>query len=376
MRILRAIPILSLIFLSVNAWGKNAFQVQEERVQQALQAMYNRKYDHAKSLFELICQSEPFHPMGPMGSLATQWYIDESNRGYQRRNEAFLPAIDKALGIYAEQMRRHPQNPELVFFYGTTMGLKARLLLGEKNYFGVLISGYQAIRAIKDAERRCPDLPDFRLPSALFSYYVGISAPYMKIASWILNVTASRDSGLQLIEEAALRGNYSRYEARALLAYIYYYFEGDWGKSLHYSILLASDFPDNPYYAFLSAAGLLQLMRESEANFYIQNIRKALPTLKKASREEYEARLLLLESQQAFQRRELATAEKLLKTFIDNYHFELDFDLGNAWLYLGNLYDLQKRRQEARACYRQVIALNNRSVAVRLAEKYLEQPFQ
>jgi tetratricopeptide (TPR) repeat protein len=48
----------------------------------------------------------------------------------------------------------------------------------------------------------------------------------------------------------------------------------------------------------------------------------------------------------------LAVAETDLKEFIRSYDYELDYEIGNAYLRLGNIYDLQKRRPEAIACYR------------------------
>jgi predicted Zn-dependent protease len=352
---------------ALQAAEDKAWQKQESRVQAGLKAMYNTEYDKALHLFQEVMQNEPFHPMGPLGYLATRWHINEINLGYEHRNAYFLKDIEQALQIYQAQIDAHPQRPEYVFFYGTVQGLKARVQLGAKDYWGVLLSTYKAIRSIKVAEARCPDLPDYHIASAVFNYYIGISAPYMKIASWILNISGSKAEGLAGIKAAADRGNYSRYEAQGLIAYLYFYFEGDYRQTLHYAQGLMEEFPQNTYYKSLTAEALLGLKQNDKAAAIIKAIKKAVPHLPEKQRREYELRLHLLDGTLALNRGELDRAEQELSYFISHYFFELDYELANAYYRLAQVYELQKRPAEAQSCYQKIISLNNRAFVQRLA---------
>jgi len=349
--------------------------LQEARVQTALRAMYNRDYHTAGEQFRLVCDSRPFHPMGPLGLLAVEWYVNDEKEGYRKRNIQFLEDIEKALALYRLEMHRRPDRAEIAFFYGTVEGLRARILLGKKDYLGVLTSGYRAVRAIQAAQARCPDMPDFKLPAALFSYYVAISAPYMKIASWILQVSSSRETALKDIQTVADKGNYGRYEARSLLAYIYFYFEDNPTGTAIYARRLATELPDNPYYSALCAEALLSLRELDSARICLNHIEELFPRLSPSQKNEYTQRLRLLKGTLALTENDFRTAEKLLHRFITAYDYELDYELGEACLRLGNLYDLQNRRREAVNCYRRTIALNNRSAACRKAQAYLKKPY-
>jgi len=366
-----------LILLTAKLVVLNAgdFEQQEQKVQLALKAMYNMEYEESDRLFREVLNANPFHPMGPLGGLAVRYYQSEEYIGYHKRNQQFLIDIDRALRIYSEQIRQHPERPEYLFFYGTVMGLRARIQLAEKNYLGVLTSGFNAIKYIKKAERLCPDEPDFHLPVGIFNYYVGISAPYMKIASRIMRESGSRSEGLQSIKADADHGNYGRYEARSLLAYLYLYFESNYIGAYEYARDLAADFPKNPYYAAQTADALIEASQFDSAYSYIKRVETLLPTLKPSTRKEYEIKIFYLNGSLALALGRLSEAELDLKKYIHVYNFELDYDLGNACLRLGKVYDLQKRRTEALACYRQVVHLNNRSAAIILAQQYIKQPY-
>lgn len=348
------------------------FDTQERKVQSGLKAMYNTEYEKALQIFQEVMADEPFHPMGPLGYLATRWHLNEIHHGYQQRNEQFIKDIDQALQIYQKQIKMHPTRAEYVFFYGTVQGLKARVQLGQKDYWGVLFSTYKAIRSIKQAEPRCPDLPDYHIASAVFNYYIGISAPYMQIASWILSISGSKADGLRGLQAAADYGNYSRYEARALIAYLFFYFEGDYQQALTYAKGLAQEFPKNIYYKSLTAEALLALQQNNQARDYIQAIKKALPHLPTKQRQEYELRLHLLEGSLALNSGDLAKAEQELRYFIDNYAYELDYELSSAYWRLAQVYEQQGRMPAAWGCYRKLVELHNRSYVGRRAEELLK----
>ena len=367
--------LLITLLVGISILNADDFEQQEQKVQLALKAMYNMEYEKSDELFREVLNGNPFHPMGPLGVLAVRYYQSEEYIGYHKRNQQFLADIDKALVLYTEQIKQHPERPEYLFFYGTVMGLRARIQLAEKNYLGVLTSGFSAIKHIKKAEKLCPDEPDFHLPVALFNYYVGISAPYMQIASWIMRESGSRSEGLQSIKADADYGNYGRFEARALMAYLYLYFEQEYDRAYEYARELADEFPKNPYYAALTADALIEAGRLELARNYIKRTQALLPTLKPSTGKEYQIKLHLLEGGMALLAGQLAEAELHLKEFIRSYDYELDYDLGNALLRLGKVYDLQNHRSEAITCYRKVISLNNRSAAIGLAEQYIEQPY-
>ncbi|MFA4839205.1 MAG: hypothetical protein WC703_07010 [Candidatus Neomarinimicrobiota bacterium] len=348
---------------------------QEALVQNALQEMYRMNYAAANRLFRQADQNEPFHPLAPLGTIATQWLAEQESMGFSAGNRQLLKNIDTAESAYKSQMRLHPENTQLSFYYGATLGLRARILLAEKDWVGVLISGYGAIRHVKKAEKANSELWDIQLPFGIFNYYVGISSSYMKIASWIFNESGSKEDGLRQMTIAAEKSHYAKYEARGILSFVYLYMEDNPAAGLKYAQILLNEFPDNPYYHFLSAEAYLSLRQFAPAEKHIREIRRLLPELKSKTKSEYELKLHLLNGTLAFYRNDLKTAEKELKNVIDNYQLEMDTHLGFAMLRLGQVNDLQGRRSVATTLYRKAADLDNRTTACKEAKIYLSRPY-
>ncbi|HPC36817.1 MAG TPA: tetratricopeptide repeat protein [Candidatus Marinimicrobia bacterium] len=369
---------LSIIYLSlIGLFSKPviANEWQEQKIQQALFEMYNLNNVAAHQHFKEVLNSQPFHPLAPMAEVATDWLKNQEELGYKEGNRILAARIDSVLAIYRDKLKADSRNGELEFYYGCTYGLKARLSLGEKDYLGVLINGYNAVRYIKAAERHQPDFIELQIPFGVFNYYVGISRGYMQIASWIMNTSGSKEDGLAQMSYAAHNARYSCYEARSILAMVTLYFEGDYESTLYNAEMMASDFPNNPYYNYLAGEALIQMGRYADAEKQIKRIQQLLPKLKPKTQQEYWSKLHQLQGSLALKKGDLATAEKELRAVIDNYDQEMDVQLGFALLRLGNVYDLTGRRELAIQCYRRASGLKNRSQACKLAELYLKTPY-
>lgn len=366
--------ILLIFLFAAPMLSGQSFDDQEEKVQEALKTMNRMQHEKAFRIFSEVRETEPYHPLAPLGILANEWFVNQEKFGYKAGNKELINDIEGVTTEYRKRMVIDPDNPELRYYLGLTMGLRARVQLSEKNWVGVLINGYKVIRYIKSALEKSPDNPDIIIAFGVFNYYVGLSSGFMQIASWILQISGSREEGLEQIQRAALEGNYSRYEARSLLAFIYLYLEGDYILSRRWASMLEKEFPENPYYIFLLAESELRT-GNSRIETHIDKISDCLDDLSPYAKSDYIQRLQLLNGTKAFLEYDLETAERELTQFIENFESELDYDLASGYLRLGQVYDLQGKRLQAIAQYRRVIDLDNRTVAVRQAKFYLEEPF-
>jgi len=347
---------------------------QEARIQEALKAMNRMEHACACSLFVEVSQSVPYRPLAPFGVLANEWIFNQGKYGYEAGNRELLEDIEDLILDYRQRLVLDPDNPDLKYYMGLTNGLRARVFLAEKDWLGVLVSGYRIIRNFKSALKGSPDNPDITIAFGVFNYYVGLSSGFMQIASWIMQISGSKEEGLQQIETAALHGNYSRYEARSILAYLDLYFEADYDAARRWLDMLMNEFPDNPYYNFLYAELCIRTGNPA-IEAYIEKIHQRLPGLDPFFQEEYIQRLRLLEGSQAFLNGNLDRAETHLLSYLDHFDSEMDYDLISAYLRLGQVYDLQGRRTEAIKLYQKAISLNNRSSAIIAARGYLNKPY-
>lgn len=365
--------ILILILISSALFGLS-FEDQEEKVQEALKAMNRMENEEAYRLFKEVRDSEPYHPLAPLGTLANKWIVNQAIKGFEAGNNGMLHEIEGVIDEYQQRLLIEPDNPDLKYYMGLINGLRARVQLAEKKWLSVMISGYKIIRYFKSALKENPGNPDVIIAFGVFNYYVGMSSGFMQIASWILQLSGSKEEGLEQIENAALNGNYSRYEARSILAFIYLYFEEDYKSAQRWLAVLRAEFPNNPYYAFLAAEAELQTGNTNIDEQTARIINK-LPELNPYTKLDYYQRLKLLKGTRAMLANDLLTAEYELKQFVDNYYSELDYDLTSGFLRLGQVYDLRGKRPQAIEQYRKAIALDNRTGAILKAAQYLKKPY-
>lgn len=368
----------SLFFWSLIIVGKllpgQTAEHQEARIQDALKAMNRMEHEQARNLFVEVSQNVPYHPLAPFGALANEWMSNQGKYGYEAGNRELLKDIDDLILDYRRHLVLDPDNPDLKYYIGLTNGLRARVLLAEKDWLGVLVSGYRIIRNFKSALKGSPDNPDITIAFGFFNYYVGLSSGFMQIASWIMQISGSKEEGVQQIERAALHGNYSRYEARSILVYLYLYFEADYADARRWLDMLISEFPGNPYYNFLYAELCIRT-GNPDIGAYLEKIQQRLPELDPFFKAEYIQRLRLLEGSQALLNGDLDRAETELLSYLNNFDSEMDYDLASGYLRLGQVYDLQNRRPDAVKMYQKAVNLDNRSSAIVAAKGYLIEPY-
>ncbi|MBL7068207.1 MAG: hypothetical protein ISS29_10220, partial [Candidatus Marinimicrobia bacterium] len=290
--------ILFIILFAAQALSSQSFDNQEEKVQEALKMMNRMQHEEAFRIFSEVRETEPYHPLAPLGTLANEWIVNQEKFGYKAGNKELINDIEGVITEYRKRMVIEPDNPELRYYLGLTMGLRARVQLSEKNWVGVLISGYKVIRYIKSSLEKSPDNPDIIIAFGVFNYYVGLSSGFMQIASWILQMSGSKEDGLEQIQQAALEGNYSRYEARSLLAFIHLYLEGDYILAKRWASMLEKEFPENPYYSYLLAESELRT-GNPQIETHIDKISACLENLNPYAKSDYIQRLQLLNGAKA-----------------------------------------------------------------------------
>lgn len=375
MSAVRCRRLLYLMILPFYFTAKSAL-ASEEQIQEALKAMYIYDFSQAQAIFEKFTTGESFHPLAPLGALATKWLGDQEMYGYLVANDHLLSRIDATIKVYKDYMQNHGESAEIYFYLGATLGLKARVALGRKEWLAVLFNGYNAVAYIRKAARLQPDFVELQLPLGVFNYYVGISRNYMRIAAFILQTSGNKDEGLKQIHAAALNAPYGQYEARGLLAFIYLYLEGQPERAYHEAQWLVKAFPPNPYYHFLAAEALLAMGETKAAEKEIHTLSRLIPKLKAYTQKEYRLRQHLLEGELAFAQGNWVRAQEKLKIYVDNYDLESDIPLTIALVKLGQIADLLGQRPQAIHYYRRAIALDNRTVACRQAALYLNSPYQ
>ena len=343
----------------------------EDTIHAAIRYIYNLEYEKSYRLFESVFYS---HPFAPFGTIAVEWLLNQQRDSFEEANQNLERSIFTVSSYYRRLIKSYPDDYRILFYYGLTMGLKARVLLGKKDWVGVLINGYKSYSCIKKAWEKNADY-DACFPMGLFTYYVGVSSAYMKIATALLGVSGSKEDGLKQIEVTAQKGNYGKYEARSTLAFIYLFLEGNYKKALKYSSIMAKDFPNNPYFKYLMAESYIGMGKYDGVELLIEEMKRMSSALRGRVKRETTFRINLLQASLALYGGRLREADKFFRECLNYTDFELDYELGNLYLRLGYMYDAVGDREKAKKWYKKVMKLDNRSVACKEAAVRYKEPF-
>ena len=101
---------------------------------QAVNDMYNFKFEKAERQFRWIAADYPDHPLPYFLLGLSQWWRMAPNIDDQTYDEAFMQYIDQALELAHKMHDTDPDNIEASFFLAAGYGFKGRLLAERKSW--------------------------------------------------------------------------------------------------------------------------------------------------------------------------------------------------------------------------------------------------
>jgi tetratricopeptide (TPR) repeat protein len=346
----------------------------DSMVKKGVEAFYN--YDYQRSV-KILTQAREKYPRNPVVHLtwaAARWRRNEAYLSQAEIYENFNRDLDSVITVYNELLTVKPNDPEYLLYLGAAKGLKARILLGQKQWFGTLTVAYQGFRLIQEAVDLNPTLKDAYLPIGIMEYYSGLSNFLVKFAAQIFGLHPSREVGIRKME-IARNSEWAWSEAESILSFIYLWADIDLERGLSVSQHLAEQYPRNFDFQIHYAESLLQNGKLEPAQKKLKALNERLPELTDQQREWYTSYLNYEWGHYFFLTGDLDRAQNHLKLCIENYHAELDAILAFAWLRSGMIYDLKGQREAAINAYKNCVALDNFSRAIELAEDYLKEPY-
>ncbi len=248
---------LILIFLQrTHAQQTAKILLMDENVQfeatEAVNNMYNFKFEKAEKDFTTLKNKYPNHPMPYfLMGLSNWWKI--------------MPTLDTDMEVYADVFNAYmdstilfgeklydadEKNYEAAFFLSAAYGLKARYF-GEKGKYGkATINGKNALCYMEKYSNDNQLSPEFLFGKSLFNYYaVWIRENYTLLRPVLAFFPkGDKEKGIKQLKEVSYNAFYTRTEAQYFLMRIYGVEEGKEELALPVARYLATTFPDNAYF--------------------------------------------------------------------------------------------------------------------------------
>jgi hypothetical protein len=220
---------------------------------QALNDMYNFKFEKAEMQFHWFKQKYKWHPLPYfLMGLSEWWKImpDTRNTSYDER---FLAYMDSSIMIANNLHKNYPEyRIEAAFFLAAAYGFKGRLYSDEErgNWRKAASAGKDAIDYMEECKEKADLSPELLFGDALYNYFsvwVPENYPATKPLLWFFR-KGDKALGLKQLKEVSYNAFYTRTEAMVWLMRILNSYENDQPRAFQLSEYLHNTYPDNPYF--------------------------------------------------------------------------------------------------------------------------------
>lgn len=336
-------------------------QVQLE-CNQALNDLYNFKFDRAEAKFKSLKHEYGWHPLPYFLMGLIEWWKIMPNTKDTSHDDKFLAYMDSTITVAERLYDDFPANKvEAAFFLAAAHGFKGRLYSDEerKAWRKAASAGKEALNYLEESKGHHNLSPELLFGDALYNYFsvwVPENYPALKPVLWFFP-KGDKELGLKQLKEVSYNAFYTRTEAMVWLMRILNSYENDQLQALQISQYLVENYPDNPFFHRYYARMLYSMGRYDEGIKVSQDILARIDSGMlgyEATSGRYAAFFL----GQIYERKKnLKEAEKYYKLCV-KFAEEIDATKSGYYLYslisLGEICFKQKRTKEAKQYFEMV----------------------
>ena len=371
------------ILTSIPAHGQWMFMKSDgdSLVRRGIDKIYNVEFEAAESLFQEVRERYPEHPVSYFMDAMVDWWRISLDKRHYTYDDQFRRKIDRVIAVTDSLLAREPKNVTALFFKGGALGFRGRYHAVRGAYLDAVNDGKEGLDILQECQKIAPGNHDIMLGTGLYNYFAEVMPekyPLLKPAMLFLP-KGDRKIGLLQLKAAANKAQYAEVEAKSVLISAYYTFEKDARSALPYAKELAQRFPRNPSFQrslgrCLVRLGPLDTMELVWRDVLVKYMDKAFGYDEFAAREALYyigvARMIAGDYDLALRYfYKCDEASRLLDEEPSGFMAKLN-------LKVGQIYDLQGRRELAIKQYKKVADWKDYDGTVEQAERYQTTPYR
>ena len=220
---------------------------------QALNDLYNFKFEKAEQQFRWFKQKYAWHPLPYFLLGLSEWWKIMPNTKSTAHDELFLSYMDSTIMVAENLHEKYPEYKiEAAFFLSAAYGFKGRLYADEEreNWRKAAAAGKTALNYLEECKTKNYLSPELLFGDALYNYFsvwVPENYPVLKPLLWFFP-EGDKQLGLKQLKEVSYNAFYTRTEAMVWLMRISNSYENNQPQAFQLSEYLYQTYPDNPYF--------------------------------------------------------------------------------------------------------------------------------
>jgi tetratricopeptide (TPR) repeat protein len=304
--------------------------------------------------------------------------IDIDDQQYDQR---FYGELDHVVAICDSMLEKNENDIDAIFFKGGSIGFEGRLRFHRDEWMEAANAGRQALPLVRKASALDPGNYDIYLGTGIYNYYAEvIPNEYPVVKPLMLFVPAGdKAKGLEQLTIASQKAKYAAVETSYFLMQIYYAFERDYTRAMALAQSLHTRFPGNMvFHKYLGRCYTVVGNYQRGAEVWAEIQAKCrMRTRGYTTNVEREAEYYQGTCAAALHKYDEALTHLYR---CDELSRQLDVKeasgfMAMANLKIGNVYDLQGKRDLACTQYTKVLGLKEYKDSHQQAERYLTTPY-
>lgn len=353
----------------------------DEKIQRGIDRAYNLEYSEAEKLFSEVVRIQPDHPAGYFFQAMVEWLKMLTNFNDESRDGQFIRMLEKVIELSDKRLEKNSKDLTALFYKGGAIGFRGRLRANRGSWVLAAKDGVLALPLVKKAHSIDPNNSDVLLGIGIYNYYAAVIPQFYPLVKpfMIFFPKGDKREGIEQLELASQNAKYARVEASYFLMQNYYLYEKEYWKALELATSLHKKYDKNPIFQRYLGRCYVSLGMWSEAERVFAEVErryqgKFVGYDLSDGREAY-----YYLGRSAFLKGDL---DKALRHYQRSNELSTKLDKGGAsgftilaYLTMGMILDLQKKRQEAIEHYKKVLKLKQFRNSHADARRYLQTPY-
>lgn len=221
-------------------------------VNQAMNNLYNFKFDAAEREFQYLKVKYGWHPLPYFLLGLSEWWKIMPNMLDESHDEKFIAYMDTVIMI-SERMHEIPRHEvEAAFFLAAAYGFQGRLYSSEerKNWRKAAVAGKNALKYMQEVQDKQYLSIELLFGDGLYNYFsVWVPENYVLLRPIMAFFPkGDKELGLKQLRQVSYNAFYTRTEAQVFLMRILNNYENDQQTAMQIAEYLHQTYPDNPYF--------------------------------------------------------------------------------------------------------------------------------
>ncbi len=349
-------------------------------MRQGIHAIYNVEFDRATEKFKAVIKLYPEHPSGYFMDAMVDWWRILLYQRETRYDAQFLSKIDRVVQKCDQLIAQDPRNLTALFFKGGALGFRGRYLANRKQFVDAAGVGKEGMEILTQLQKLAPGNHDIMFGTGVYNYYAAYlpeKYPLLKPVMLFLP-QGDRELGLLQLKAAASKARYANVEAKTQLMAILYNDEKRPAEAIEYARELTTTYPNNPYFKryygrCLVHLGPLDSMEQVFRELLLGYMNKQLGFDEHTAREAlyYVGTALMIKGDLDQALRYFYKCDEACR-LLDG---EPSGFMVKTNLKIGQIYDLQRKRDLAISQYKKVVGWKDYDGTQQQAAGYIKSPY-